>query len=867
MDLDSNKTSDVTFATVPRFVRTVYDMLQNEDQRIISWSADGSHFQVYDVPRLETEVLHKYFKHGKFSSFQRQLNNFGFHKWTKTRASVATFSHEVLVRCHPSQLAVLVGQMKLKQKAVAVMTSAPVKPTTSMKRPRNLLGYTTEITTLTKKHKMSPRDVCAIDELSDVGFASFVDLPWLMEDDSCGFNDDLLLGVVDSVDLAELDWDAFAASLDFCNGDNDNNSNSHSSTIAFDADMDLCFDVHSDASIAVLTEDDLCADLGGLDTIPSLTDCETELRPPNDSPVTLTTNHYNINQSNVTMNLDSNKTSDVTFATVPRFVRTVYDMLQNEDQRIISWSADGSHFQVYDVPRLETEVLHKYFKHGKFSSFQRQLNNFGFHKWTKTRASVATFSHEVLVRCHPSQLAVLVGQMKLKQKAVAVMTSAPVKPTTSMKRPRNLLGYTTEITTLTKKHKMSPRDVCAIDELSDVGFASFVDLPWLMEDDSCGFNDDLLLGVVDSVDLAELDWDAFAASLDFCNGDNDNNSNSHSSTIAFDADMDLCFDVHSDASIAVLTEDDLCADLGGLDTIPSLTDCETELRPPNDSPVTLTTNHYNINQSNVTMNLDSNKTSDVTFATVPRFVRTVYDMLQNEDQRIISWSADGSHFQVYDVPRLETEVLHKYFKHGKFSSFQRQLNNFGFHKWTKTRASVATFSHEKAVAVMTSAPVKPTTSMKRPRNLLGYTTEITTLTKKHKMSPRDVCAIDELSDVGFASFVDLPWLMEDDSCGFNDDLLLGVVDSVDLAELDWDAFAASLDFCNGDNDNNSNSHSSTIAFDADMDLCFDVHSDASIAVLTEDDLCADLGGLDTIPSLTDCETELVLGSSSFRYQR
>ncbi|KAF4140310.1 HSF-type DNA-binding [Phytophthora infestans] len=300
-------------------------------------------------------------------------------------------------------------------------------------------------------------------------------------------------------------------------------------------------------------------------------------RPPNDSPVTLTTNHYNINQSNVTMNLDSNKTSDVTFATVPRFVRTVYDMLQNEDQRIISWSADGSHFQVYDVPRLETEVLHKYFKHGKFSSFQRQLNNFGFHKWTKTRASVATFSHEVLVRCHPSQLAVLVGQMKLKQKAVAVMTSAPVKPTTSMKRPRNLLGYTTEITTLTKKHKMSPRDVCAIDELSDVGFASFVDLPWLMEDDSCGFNDDLLLGVVDSVDLAELDWDAFAASLDFCNGDNDNNSNSHSSTIAFDADMDLCFDVHSDASIAVLTEDDLCADLGGLDTIPSLTDCETEL--------------------------------------------------------------------------------------------------------------------------------------------------------------------------------------------------------------------------------------------------------------------------------------------------
>ncbi|KAF4047014.1 HSF-type DNA-binding [Phytophthora infestans] len=251
MDLDSNKTSDVTFATVPRFVRTVYDMLQNEDQRIISWSADGSHFQVYDVPRLETEVLRKYFKHGKFSSFQRQLNNFGFHKWTKTRASVATFSHEVLVRCHPSQLAVLVGQMKLKQKAVTVMTSAPVMPTTSMKRPRSLLGYTTEITTSAKKHKISPRDVCVIDELLDVCFASFVDSPWLMEDATFGFNDDLLqLGVLDSVDLAELDWDTVATSLSVSDGDHDSSySNSHSSTIDFDADMDLWFDIDCAASI------------------------------------------------------------------------------------------------------------------------------------------------------------------------------------------------------------------------------------------------------------------------------------------------------------------------------------------------------------------------------------------------------------------------------------------------------------------------------------------------------------------------------------------------------------------------------------------------------------------------------------------
>ncbi|ETP08420.1 hypothetical protein F441_15589, partial [Phytophthora nicotianae CJ01A1] len=55
LDSDPKNTSDTSFVIVPRFVRAVYDMLQNEDQCILSWSADGSHFQVYDVPRLESE--------------------------------------------------------------------------------------------------------------------------------------------------------------------------------------------------------------------------------------------------------------------------------------------------------------------------------------------------------------------------------------------------------------------------------------------------------------------------------------------------------------------------------------------------------------------------------------------------------------------------------------------------------------------------------------------------------------------------------------------------------------------------------------------------------------------------------------------
>ncbi|KAF0706338.1 hypothetical protein As57867_006749, partial [Aphanomyces stellatus] len=83
---------------VPKFLRHLYSILTNEDPSIISWSVDGTAIQLFHVKRLENEVLPKYFKHNKLSSFQRQLNYFGFRKWTKTQSCVCTFSHAQLNR-------------------------------------------------------------------------------------------------------------------------------------------------------------------------------------------------------------------------------------------------------------------------------------------------------------------------------------------------------------------------------------------------------------------------------------------------------------------------------------------------------------------------------------------------------------------------------------------------------------------------------------------------------------------------------------------------------------------------------------------------------------------------------------------------
>jgi len=97
----SGGNSTTVVCKVPKFLRSLYAILQTEDPAVISWVQNQelkpnrvTAFHILDMDRFEKEILLKYFKHQKFASFQRQLNNFGFRKWTKTQSSgVCTFSH------------------------------------------------------------------------------------------------------------------------------------------------------------------------------------------------------------------------------------------------------------------------------------------------------------------------------------------------------------------------------------------------------------------------------------------------------------------------------------------------------------------------------------------------------------------------------------------------------------------------------------------------------------------------------------------------------------------------------------------------------------------------------------------------------
>mmetsp|Transcript_15118 Transcript_15118/g.17609 ORF Transcript_15118/g.17609 Transcript_15118/m.17609 type:complete len:296 (-) Transcript_15118:265-1152(-) len=70
-----------------------------------------------------------------------------------------------------------------------------------------------------------------------------------------------------------------------------------------------------------------------------------------------------------------------------------------------------------------------------------------------------------------------------------------------------------------------------------------------------------------------------------------------------------------------------------------------------------------------------------------QFPRRLYTMLESEsknqeccNEMLIQWSDSGQAFRIVDIEFFSTLILPKYFRTSKFSSFQRNLNLYGFSK-------------------------------------------------------------------------------------------------------------------------------------------------------------------------------------------
>jgi len=56
------------------FPRKLYEILSQENTDTVSWNQLGTNFVIADMEDFTENILMHYFRHTKYSSFQRQLN-------------------------------------------------------------------------------------------------------------------------------------------------------------------------------------------------------------------------------------------------------------------------------------------------------------------------------------------------------------------------------------------------------------------------------------------------------------------------------------------------------------------------------------------------------------------------------------------------------------------------------------------------------------------------------------------------------------------------------------------------------------------------------------------------------------------------
>lgn len=87
--------------------------------------------------------------------------------------------------------------------------------------------------------------------------------------------------------------------------------------------------------------------------------------------------------------------------------------------------------------------------------------------------------------------------------------------------------------------------------------------------------------------------------------------------------------------------------------------------------------------------------------TVAEFLYQLTKMLTDDNREVIEWA--NSKIEVHNPTKLASDVLHKYFRHSKFASFQRQLNYFGFRKLAgKGKMAPCSYVNDAATADLRS---------------------------------------------------------------------------------------------------------------------------------------------------------------------
>lgn len=135
-------------STTPFLVKLWQMLADDENHEVIAWDKNGVNFEVKRPDDMAKRLLPKHFRHNNYSSFQRQLNYFGFRKVGKGEHG-GLYMHEHFLKHRPEEVLRIKRKTNLKansaldsthpgvKAAAQLMNDLKVKADTNSPRHRN----------------------------------------------------------------------------------------------------------------------------------------------------------------------------------------------------------------------------------------------------------------------------------------------------------------------------------------------------------------------------------------------------------------------------------------------------------------------------------------------------------------------------------------------------------------------------------------------------------------------------------------------------------------------------------------------------------------------------------------------------------
>ena len=101
------------------------------------------------------------------------------------------------------------------------------------------------------------------------------------------------------------------------------------------------------------------------------------------------------------------------------------------------------------------------------------------------------------------------------------------------------------------------------------------------------------------------------------------------------------------------------------------------------------------------------------------FLSKLCDILNNKNNNsAISWDTDGKKIVISDTIKLCKDILPKFYKHRNYSSFIRQLNLYGFHKYKGIMDNLEIYEHDAFNKNITKEEIKQLTKKARHNQMV-----------------------------------------------------------------------------------------------------------------------------------------------------